>query len=314
MPDDNTEAAHAGVQTNPLSADFDATVLITSKNRKEELRRAVASALAQDGCAIEVLVIDDGSEDGTSEMIRSEFPQVTLSRSEASLGLIVQRNRGARLARAPIIVSMDDDATFSTPSVVTRTLQDFDHPRIAAVAIPFVNVMQDQTILQRAPDPHLRTAGEAYIGTAHAVKKSAFIGLGGYREHLLHQCEEEDFCIRLLQVGKLVRLGNADPIHHFESPKRDRRRMVFYNARNHLLFGWHNVPMPYYPIYVLATTFNLLRYGVLHGQVAWTIQGLARGWLDTFRLRRERQPVSGRVYRLSRRLKRRRAMLIDELD
>src|SRR5271170_7046039 len=92
----------------------DATVIITTKNRKDDLRKAVASALTQDARP-RVLVIDDGSTDGTSEMIRGEFPTVQLERAEQSRGLIVQRNRGAALAQTPLIVSIDDDAVFSTP-------------------------------------------------------------------------------------------------------------------------------------------------------------------------------------------------------
>src|SRR5215204_4542729 len=118
-----------------------ATVLITSKNRKEELRVAIASALEQTAKP-EVLVIDDGSTDGTSDLVRTEFAQVNLHRFEQSEGLIVQRNRGAELAAGEFVLSMDDDAIFSSPHVVEQTLADFDHPGIGAVAIPFINVRQ----------------------------------------------------------------------------------------------------------------------------------------------------------------------------
>jgi glycosyltransferase involved in cell wall biosynthesis len=283
---------------------FDATVLITSKNRRDDLRKAIASAIAQQGCAVEVLVIDDGSEDGTSEMVRHEFPGVRLERSEQSVGLIVQRNRGARLASANVVISIDDDAAFSTPSIVAQTLRDFDHPLIAAVAIPFVNILLTSAPAARPADASRRYLVESYIGTAHALKKEVFNKLGGYREHFVHQCEEEDFSIRLLAQGNFVRWGNADPIHHFVSPRRDSWRIVFYNARNHLLFGWHNVPMPFYPIYLLATTVNLLLYGLRERRIGWTIQGLWHGCIETIRSWRERRPVPCRIYRLSRKLKR----------
>ncbi|MGD0138244.1 MAG: glycosyltransferase, partial [Tepidisphaeraceae bacterium] len=68
----------------------EATVIITTKNRMDDLRKAVASALMQDGRP-RVLVIDDGSTDGTSDMMRREFPEAQLERVEQSRGYIVQR-------------------------------------------------------------------------------------------------------------------------------------------------------------------------------------------------------------------------------
>src|SRR5947209_3028796 len=84
-----------------------ATILITTKNRRDELARAVASALTQTA-PCEILVIDDGSTDGTAAAIRDQFPAVRLHRYEESAGYVLRRNQGAELANAPIIVSLDD--------------------------------------------------------------------------------------------------------------------------------------------------------------------------------------------------------------
>src|SRR5258705_639728 len=113
-----------------------ATVLICTKNRKEDLRTGIASAISQT-VKPEVLVLDDGSTDGTPDLIRSEFPQVNLHRFEESQGYILRRNQGTALASGSIVFSIDDDAIFSSPHVVEQTLADFEHPRIGAVAIPF---------------------------------------------------------------------------------------------------------------------------------------------------------------------------------
>src|SRR5262245_32687574 len=105
-----------------------ASLVITTKNRKEDLRKAIVSALRQTE-PLEVLVMDDGCTDGTEQAVRREFPSVQIHRTETSQGYIVQRNRGARLARGSIIFSLDDDAAFSTPNIVEQTLADFVHPR-----------------------------------------------------------------------------------------------------------------------------------------------------------------------------------------
>src|SRR3954453_10382370 len=108
-----------------------ATILIVTKNRKNDLRKAVASALMQTA-PLEVLVIDDASTDGTSDMIRSEFPSVRLHRVEQSQGYIGHRNRGAEMAAAaPIVITIDDDAGFNSAHTVEQTLREFaDDPAI----------------------------------------------------------------------------------------------------------------------------------------------------------------------------------------
>jgi glycosyltransferase involved in cell wall biosynthesis len=144
-----------------------ATIAITTRNRKEDLVKSLASVMTQ-SVPVEVLVIDDGSTDGTSEMVRNQFPQVQLHRFETSSGLIVRRNRAAAMAESPIIFSLDDDAFFSSPFVVEQPLREFDDPRVGAVAIPFVDVNTSPEIKQKAPDANGIYATYSYIGTAHA--------------------------------------------------------------------------------------------------------------------------------------------------
>jgi glycosyltransferase involved in cell wall biosynthesis len=282
---------------------MNATVVITTRNRKEELRAAVRSALQQTAHP-QVLVVDDGSTDGTSELVRSEFPSVRLERAEQSRGLIVQRNHGARLAGGDVIFSIDDDAAFSTPRVVEQTLAEFDHPRVAAVAIPFVNVNKENVLHQRAPGESGIYVNHDFIGTAHAVRRDVFLKLGGYREQLVHQGEERDYCIRLLAAGYVVRLGRADPIHHFESPRRDYRRMDYYGRRNDVLFAWHNVPWPSAIGHALGATVLGTLLGFKCGRPLRMLRGLAGGYGMIVPEWHERRPVSRATYRLSRLLKR----------
>jgi len=277
-------------------------VIITTKNRKDDLRQAVKSALMQDAQP-RVLVIDDGSTDGTSDMIRGEFPTVQLERMEQSRGLIVQRNHGAALVQSQFIFSIDDDAVFTTPRIVSQTIAEFQDSRVGAVAIPFIDVNYGTAVKQLAPDERGIYVAASYIGTAHALRRELFLKLGGYREFLFHQGEEEDYCIRMLAAGYFVRLGRADPIHHFESPKRDFRRRDVFGRRNTVLFAWCNVPLPFLPLHLLGTTINGLRTGVRVWRLRQMTYGLLVGYASIFRYWGERRPVPIRVYRAFRRLR-----------
>lgn len=290
-----------------------ATIVITTKNRCDELRVALASCIIQTA-APEILVIDDGSDDGTSDMVKAEFPQVRLITKERSEGLIARRNLGAELAAGDIVFSIDDDAEFSSPRVVEQTLADFDDPRIAVVAIPLIEPNYDNRKMQWPPDRDATWVSYTFKGTAYAARRDVFLKAGSFWAGLVHQGEENDLSIRLLEKGYVVRVGRADPIIHYESPKRDLRRMHFFGRRNDLLFAARNVPIKYLPAHMVGTTLNGLRYSLKVKQRSSMYSGLARGWLSSFSADIGRSPVSTMTYRLYRMLKKQHETRLDELD
>lgn len=289
------------------------SIIITTKNRKDELCNAIRSAISQ-SVPCEVLVVDDGSIDGTAKFVRTEFPSVRLERSERSHGYIAQRNRAARLSTGEIIFSIDDDAIFTSPYTVAQTLAGFDQPRVGAVAIPYIEPHKSPVIHQQSISKDQVFITNTFIGTAHALRKDIFLRLGGYREKLVHQGEEMDFCTRLLQAGYLVRLGNADPIHHMESLKRDFSRMDFYGRRNDILFAWYNVPSVDLPIHLIGTTINAVRAAIGVKRFRHMMKGTASGYADIFRLWNERQPVLQEIYRLQRKLKKNGPQLLEDIE
>ena len=155
--------------------------------------------------------------------------------------------------------------------------------------------------MQMAPNQETVWITNQFIGTAHALRRDVFLKLEGYREHLVHQGEEGDYCIRLLNAGYVVRLGNADAIIHHESPKRDLDKMDYYGCRNSILFAWQNVPMRYLAIHLAATTFNCLRWTFVPKRFFIRLRGVFAGYWGCLGI--QRAPVALPVYRSSRRLK-----------
>jgi GT2 family glycosyltransferase len=237
-----------------------------------------------------------------------------LHRDKQSRGYIVQRNAAARLAAGRIIFSIDDDAIFSSPQVVEQTLREFDHARVGAVAIPFADINRSPEIRQKSPDRNGIYAAYAYIGTAHALRKNLFLGLGGYRELLIHQSEEEDYCVRLLNAGYVVRCGTADPIHHFESPRRSWMRMDYFGARNKVMYAWNNVPFPFFPMHLAVTTFMTSIHAREPARCLTRVRGVMAAYARCLTGRGDRRPVAPSVYRLSRELKRREAVPLSEFE
>jgi len=275
-------------------------VVVTTRNRRDDLRTCLRSVERQ-SVSTEIIVIDDASDDGTSEMVAAEFPGAKLVTHPRMQGYIRGRNEAARLSTGDVIVSLDDDAAFASDQIIADTLACFDDERVAAVAIPYIDVNRDPIVRQAAPDRRASYVVESFIGTAHALRRGVFLQSGGYREELFHQGEESDLCVRLLAAGYVVRLGSGGPIHHFESPRRDFRRMDHYGPRNAILFGWQNVPFPTALVQIPATIAGVLLLTLKPSRLLTRCGGVLDGLASCARL--ERKPVPGPVYHLWRRMR-----------
>ena len=84
---------------------------IVTRNRANILPKAIRSAFSQVCPNVEVAVLDDGSDDGTSAL-QSDFPAVKWLKWESSRGYLEGRNHLMRTANADYYLSLDDDAWF----------------------------------------------------------------------------------------------------------------------------------------------------------------------------------------------------------
>ncbi|MFJ6837494.1 bifunctional polysaccharide deacetylase/glycosyltransferase family 2 protein [Streptomyces sp. NPDC091209] len=108
------------------------TVIVPAYNEKECIANTLRS-LARSTHPIEIIVVDDGSEDNTSEIAESlGMPNVRVIRQE-NAGKPAALNNGVRNARYDIVVMMDGDTVFE-PDAVHQLVQPFADPEIGAVA------------------------------------------------------------------------------------------------------------------------------------------------------------------------------------
>lgn len=84
------------------------SVVVPSFNRIDVLHRALDSVLAQKGCEFEVIVVDDGSDDGTDVYLRDNYPQVTLIK-QSNQGVSAARNAAINHANGDWIALLDSD-------------------------------------------------------------------------------------------------------------------------------------------------------------------------------------------------------------
>ncbi len=85
------------------------SVIVVSYNTCELTLEALESLFQQTSCLIEVIVIDNASNDGSAEAIKQKFPKVTLIASEENLGFAAGNNLGAQYATAPYLLLLNPD-------------------------------------------------------------------------------------------------------------------------------------------------------------------------------------------------------------
>ena len=291
---------------------FSVTVALVTRNRKTELRKALHSVLEQDASP-EVVVLDDASTDGTSEMLREEFPSVSVYRQEHALGTTLARNLVTSLAGGDIVVHLDDDARFPSRTTVSQTVADFDHPRVAIVAIPFFDVMDGRYSERhgRAPDDEIWILA-TYTGAAYAARTDIFTHVGGYDGEYRMYGEERDLSLRLLAEGFMTRMGRADPALHAPSDTRSLRRQDILGRRNEIVWSWASFPAPWHVIYIAGYLIKGIWVGIRVRRLRRMIRGMVAGLRAIPSIHRD--PVSREVFALDRRLRRKGPLPLSEIE
>jgi glycosyltransferase involved in cell wall biosynthesis len=110
----------------------DVTVVIPCFNQAHFLTEAIDSALNQDGVTLEVIVVDDGSPDGTYD-VAAKYPSVVYVR-QSNKGLAGARNTGLALSRGQYVVFLDADDRLLPNAVLTNLRHSLAHTECAFVA------------------------------------------------------------------------------------------------------------------------------------------------------------------------------------
>jgi glycosyltransferase involved in cell wall biosynthesis len=277
---------------------IEVTVAVVTRNRRNELERALSSVLSQSvGC--ELIVVDDGSTDGTSELVRAEFPTARLFSYTDRQGPAARRTFATGQARAELVVFLDDDAWFQSPATLAEIVENFAEagPEIGAVALPAV----DDEVELESERGVVRVTG-LFRGTAVAFRRIAFLEAGGYRGVLCAHGEERDLALRLLERGHFVRAGWLSvPIGHRPSSlARDPRERDLLGRRNDLLIGWLVVPRQSLPGYLARMLGHTIVLAVRTRRASSMARGIVEGIRACMRHRQLRDPVSRSTYSLSR--------------
>lgn len=274
-------------------------ICITTHNRRAELDRTLAQVAALSPRAEEILVVADGCSDGTVEFVRERHPGARLIVHEESCGSIPSRNEMAAATVCDIFLSLDDDSYPLEIDAIARIRELFEKEARLAVAEFAQRTDERPESLATIDFGRARFTG-SYANSGAAVRKEAFMALGGYVDFFFHSYEEPDFALRCVNAGWQVRFEPCITIrHHFTSLQRNEIRTHHRHARNEIWSAFLRCPMPQLLAVAPFRAWRQFLYACKRG-AAWVWREPA-WWLQCFaglgRCLKERRPLPWARYR-----------------
>lgn len=238
----------------------DLSVVICSLNGAAGVDRCLHALAAQKGVDLEVIVVDDGSTDATSEIARAH--NVTVIRHETNRGLAAARNTGLRAASTPIVAFLDDDCE-AEPEWARELLEAYEE-RVVGVGgdvlpcapegfmlgylrrnnplLPLeINLARSEKLLYRLSlylrqqwlpeERHDKRDVYSLVGANMSFRRTV-LREAGFDERFRFGAEDLDMCLRLPREfpgARLIVNPRARVKHHFVPTLRD----TLHRSRNY---------------------------------------------------------------------------------
>jgi GT2 family glycosyltransferase len=225
-------------------------VVIATRNRGTELLGTLARLDALHS-PLPIVVVDNGSTDGTAELVRTNYPGVRVVGLRRNYGAAA-RSIGARLVDSPYVAFSDDDSWWA-PGALRRAVDLLNrHPRLAVLAArvlvgseerldPVCDLMAHSPLPPAEDLPGPSVLG--FIACGAVVRRTAFLEVGGFDVRLGVGGEEELLSVDLAARGWGLAYVEEVVAYHHPSPSRDpsgRRRV---QVRNALWSAWLRRPL-----------------------------------------------------------------------
>ena len=226
-------------------------IVIATRNRREDLLGTLGRLEATDPDS-PVVVVDNGSDDGTPDAVRERHPRVRVIALGRNAGAAA-RTTGARVLTTPVIAFSDDDSWWA-PGALAKVARAFAvHPSLGLVAArilvgpeerpdPTCAGMADSPLDQEPGLPGARVLG--FVACGAAVRRRAFLEVGGFHPRMGVGGEETLLALDLASRGWGLAYLDDVVAHHHPGPdpaRADRDAVVL---RNRLWAAWLRRPAP----------------------------------------------------------------------
>jgi GT2 family glycosyltransferase len=222
------------------------TVVVMTRDRWIDLRRSLPQHDSR------VILVDNGSSDGTPDSVRKHFPHVDVVELGSNHGALA-RNVGVARAGTPYVAFADDDSWWAPGALAEAADVLAAHPRLAVLAghmlvggenrpDPICASMADSPLGRSEDLPGPSVLG--FLACGAVVRRQAYLDAGGFDDVIFFMGEEERLALDLATLGWGLAYVDRVVAHHHPSPSRDTVARLARAARNRLLTAVLRRPWP----------------------------------------------------------------------
>jgi len=230
-------------------------IVIPTRNRRLLLERAISSVLAQTLDDFELIIVDDGSTDGTEDyVLELRHPKIRYIAMREHVGACRARNEGIAASTAPLVTFLDSDDVY-LPDRLARVVEEFHRsPHLDLFISSFRTVRRNRTTQCSNPSVQLNRADLEKGLVSHAIfiagsaitaHRRVLARVGAF-DSTLQRMQDRDLLLRLARVTG-ARLSSRIDWTKYQSPdsiSADRHGYVEALAE---LIARHPVFMEKYP-------------------------------------------------------------------
>ncbi|MBI4551833.1 MAG: glycosyltransferase family 2 protein [Candidatus Latescibacteria bacterium] len=280
------------------------SLVIATWNRRSDLYRTLVDYQRQTYRDFETIVVDNGSTDGTADMVAQTFPDVQLIRLEQNTG-IAGYNTGITHAAGEFIVVSDNDSSLEHDGI-RKLVEKFDRfPRVAIIACEVVEgpggTIYDWYLraVDRSHPPDDGYPSHLFIGAGAGFRKRVLDEVGLYPEEFFMYMNEVDLATRVLAAGHDVRFcPDIQTYHRHSETGRSRDLNRYYAFRNTIWYYWKYLPVSVaFGRCLIRVPFDVVS-GLLLGTSPLALgRALGAAIIGLPRILRSRQPVPSALVR-----------------
>ena len=251
-------------------------VILTQGTRPEELQRAAASALAQTGVVLDLVVVGNGWDPtGLPAGARTvHLPE--------NIGIPAGRNRGISEVRGDLVFLLDDDAALPEPGTLARVARRFaEDPSLGIAQLRIVDPTGAESPRRyvprlRAGDPEHSSDVTTFCEGAAAVRRDVFDRAGLFADAFWYSHEGTDLAWRALDAGYRVYYVGDEVAHHPATVPTRHAQFHYLSARNRVWLARRHLPV------VLAVVYSVVWFVATLARIrnAAALRQVLRGYRD----------------------------------